>query len=406
MTKTSFADADRQGKSLAAMISETAAAEEVQNSQLPEPEQVDEQVPVESQEVGQAEDRQEGTEPRPVPSLVRRLRESGFDVSDDVDEEDLHGSLLSRLRAQEELRKQIELERQEREKLSKELEEARKQLLSGRQMEPVVQPVPEPAKEDPWGAIEEVDRESLKFIEQDPDTGMYRSRPEYADLGGKEVADKANRYAREMQRRSQALLRDPGGTVWERLSGRVDELVQERAKKIVEEQLKAYDSNAKTGLVSAFEKRQQASEKADRLSALWDTVSAKVLKTDQSGRVMVDLDGNPIVTQVGRQFYEELQYIRDELGVKDEEKAVKTAWRNVIRDTGSEPVAQVEQVAKEEAPVEPGPTREEKKRRFVERRANVDPRVESRSIPAAVAEETPKFTKRISLVDMVKELDG
>jgi hypothetical protein len=122
MTKTSFADADRQGKSLAAMISETAAAEEVQNSQLPEPEQVDEQVPVESQEVGQAEDRQEGTEPRPVPSLVRRLRESGFDVSDDVDEEDLHGSLLSRLRAQEELRKQIELERQEREKLSKELE--------------------------------------------------------------------------------------------------------------------------------------------------------------------------------------------------------------------------------------------------------------------------------------------
>ena len=107
MTKTSFADADRQGKSLAAMISETAAAEEVQNSQLPEPEQVDEQVPVESQEVGQAEDRQEGTEPRPVPSLVRRLRESGFDVSDDVDEEDLHGSLLSRLRAQEELRKQI-----------------------------------------------------------------------------------------------------------------------------------------------------------------------------------------------------------------------------------------------------------------------------------------------------------
>lgn len=400
MAKSSFAEAERQGKTLSSILNEEAEDPKVELAEEPQ-----EEIQESTQEV-----EQQGTESRPVSPLVQRLRDSGFDISDDVEEEDLYGSLVDRIRSQDEIRKQIEQERQEREKLAKDLEEARKQLESRQEpQQPQVPEVPAEAKKDnPWGPVEEVDRESLRFIEQDPETGLYRSRSEYKDVGGKEIADRANKYAMEMKRRSNALLQDPVNAVWGGMADKVSQLIQERAEKIVEERLKAYDSTAKSGLAAAFEKKQQSVIKAERIDGFWEQRARDFLKIDSAGNVMLDLDGNPVKTEVGRVFYDELRYIREELGVKDEEKALNTAWRNVSRSIPKVEPPKIETpvVQQEVVPEKVEPTREEKKKKFVERRIKTDP-----SVPAGDAvyrepeKETPRFTGRISLADLVKESD-
>ena len=349
----------------------------------------------------------EGKEARPVSPFIKRLRDSGFDVSEDADEEDLYGSLIERIQAQEEVRRQIQEERKHREQLAKDLEEARKQLES-RQVEVPQEKPKEVPEESPWGPLEQIDRESLRFVEQDPETGLYRSRPEYAEVGGKEVADKANKYQMEIRRRSSALLQDPINTVWSGVSSKVDKLVQERAEKLIEERLKAYDASAKNSITTAFEKRQQTQSKAQRIESFWENSANKLIKFDSTGNPLQDLSGNVIKTDMGKVFYEELQFIKNDLGVKDEEQALQAAWRNTVRAVPqAPPVAPVQEApAKEQAPEKVEPTREEKKRKFVERRVKTDP-----SVPAGdavyqeSAKETPRFKGRISLADLVKEAD-
>lgn len=396
--KTSFEEAERQRKTLAQLLDENEQPEE-QVEEAPEvPEQSAEDLKARKEAEPVQEEPDVEHEAPSVSPFIQRLRESGYDVSDEIPEEDLQASVIERLRAQKELERQIEQERKEREKLAKELEEARKQMSLPKESAPAPEDPPKETKSI-WGPIEELNQELLQYVEQDPSTGYYRSRAEYEEFGGPEAAEKINKFNREIRQRSQALVRDPVRTIWENgLRDEVQKLVEERANQLVEERVKSYGNTLKSAATTAIEKRQQEQERERRLQQFWSENESKFLKTDKSGHYLVDLNGQPVFTDLGRAYSEEVSYLRDTLGITDEEKLTLTAWRNIKH------MAPSDEPAPEAAPQKPVETGEQKKRRFLERRSKSEPAVPAgRTGYQEVAQEKPTFTGRISLRDLVEE---
>lgn len=398
--KTSFEEAERQQKTLIDLMKESG--EDVERE--PVVEEPESQEP--EQEVA-GEQEAQGTEAPVISPFVQRLRESGYDVSDNIPEEDLQASVVERLKAQRELEKEIARERQEREKLLKELEEARKAMESSK----TPQPEPEPQKPvvNPWAPIQDFDQELLKYVEQDPNTGLWRAREEYADFGGKEAADKVNEHYKIVRQRSQALVKDPIGVLWNNgLKDQVDKMVEERAKALLEDRLKSYDSKLRSASTAAYERRAQEDAKAQRMEKFWSEVGDKIVKLDANGNPLYDLSGNAILTDFGRAYQSEVAYLRDELGVQDEEKLHTTAWRNLSHRLPQQQ-AQPEVPAQQEqpAPQKPEETGKQKRARFVERRTSTQPAAPAdRSGYQPVAQEKPTFTGRLSLRDLVEEEDA
>jgi len=405
--KTSFEEADKQQKTLMDLMNESSDDQQEAVVELDAQEPVSQDGSVTSSDA----DGDEGTEARTVSPWVSKLRESGYDISDDIPEEDLQLSVLERLRMQRELERQIEQERREREKLARELEEAKRYYAQPpAQQPPVDEQKPQPVSR--WTPIEEIDQELLKYVEQDPNTGLWRSREEYETLGGREAAESVNKYYRLVRQRSQALVKDPVGVLWENgLKDQVDKMVEERAQRLLDEKLKSYDSKLRSSSSAAYERRAQEETKKQRMEQFWNEHGTKFVKTSTSGEPLLDLNGNYVLTDFGRQFQEEAAYIKQTLGVQDEEQVHWAAWRNLQRIAPKDPVSPVAPPAAQavpQVPAQPAPqpvvTGEQKKRRFVERRSATTPSVPAdRSGYQEVAKEKPTFTGRLSLRDLVEE---
>lgn len=362
MSKTSFQSAEDSGKSLRELIDESqdtdGGEERLEESPEVTNEQPEEEAPSEeepSQDAGGAEEEGEGNQAA-LPAFARFLREKGYDVSEEVQDEDLYSAVVERLEEQKKLAQEIENERKERERIAKELEEVRKSLSAPKPSEPEKKE-PEKKQDDMWAPIEEPSHELLQYVEQDPDTGMYVSRQQYKNFGGDDAAQKLNDYQRKIRQRSKALLANPSAALSQALEEKVNSILSDRLSSY-EEKLKGLDDvNRKASQV--YEKRQEEAAREARINSFWAEREKDLIKFDSAGNPVRSLGGDFVPTEIGREFYEELAYIQDTLKVKDQEVAINTAWRNVSRGRQRAP--------EKETPVDTGA---EKKRRFVERRSD------------------------------------
>lgn len=409
MTKrTSFQDAEQAGKTLAELIADDSQEEQRGELSAEDSGELQDAVPAENEDEqssqgseGGAAEPTDGSAPAP---LARYLRENGYNVDDSLSEEDLYGSLLKRLKEQDRIRQEAEEIRREREKVAQELE----RLRSGTQDQPPQKqepqtPAEKKAEDDLWAALKEVDRDLLKMVERDPNTGMFRSREQYEGVGGEEAARQINEYNRRVQQRSNELINNPVEVVWKNgLEKRIDELARKRAEEIVEEKLKSL-GDIKNQAVAAFEKKREAEDKQYRIDKFWNDHARDFLKLNERGEPIQDLSGNYVRTQVGSAFYDECQYLREILGIKDEEKVITTAWRNVSRGFPSDPPKQEDPVKQEEPVVEAARGGEEKRRRFVQRRVSETPEVPANQGGFVNSGKSGRMAGKPSLLDLAKE---
>ncbi|MAT51121.1 MAG: hypothetical protein CMK32_08055 [Porticoccaceae bacterium] len=406
--RTSFQDADENNKTLADLINEeNPQVEDEQEVEEPSEDPVEdgpEEVPEDDEDPsqGSGEGEPEVTEDTTPAPFSRYLAERGYEIPEGLDESDLIESVFRRMQEVDKIRKDLEQERKEREKLLKEQEELRKsqQAQAPSPAAPPEQRDEKPSSDDFWGPLEEPDRELMQRVEQDPNTGMFRSREEYQGFGGEEAARKINEYNQRLSRRSQAILKNPADAVFQAgLAKRIEEIAIKKAESLFEEKIKGLgDIQGKA--VAAFDKRREAEAKQQRISSFYEEHGDKFLKRDPSGRLLTDLGGDYIPTDIGKAFYDELAYIKDTLQVKDEETALKTAWRNISRTIAAP--SQQEAPPKTEPETPPQESGPQKRRKFVERR-----NTESPSVPANrdgyAREGRPERSRPLSLSELVKE---
>lgn len=416
--RTSFETAEQSGKSLSELIAEDSQNSESQvdevsqesrdagpqTSRDTEPANPDGEEPSQ----GSGVDAPEVTDEQTPASFSRYLRDEGFDLDEEIDEQDLYRSVLDRIRQQDTLRQQIEAERKEREAIAWQLEELRnsyKQPAPVEQQAPAAAPEKKSEVDEFWTPLEEVDRDLMRFVEQDPETGMYRAREQYEGLGGEDAAKRLNEYSARIKQRSQALLSDPVGAVFNAgLESRLDELIRKRAEEVAEEKFKSF-GDFRTQAVEAVDERRQIEMRQERINRFWDEHASHFLKVNANGQPVQDLNGNYVQTPVGKAFSEEMGYIRNQLGVHDEEKVLQTAWRNVARMVPQEAPAG-EQAAPEavQPPVEKAvESGKDSRRRFVERRTSNSPEVPANRDGYSNAGRVTQRTKPLSLLEMVRE---
>lgn len=372
--RTSFQDAEQSGKSLRELIEQQGLGEaEDQDKVLDEPtDTLVEEEPL--QEAGGAE----GATGKEVsaPAFASYLRDQGYDVDDSLEEKDLYAAVVERLRSQESVAKQIETERQERQRLAAELEELRK--IREKSSEPAsVEPQQAPQKPQPeqkadelWGPLPDFDQDSLRLVEQDPDTGMFVSRSEYRGLGGEQAANQINEYHRKLRARSQALVKDPSETIWRQgLESKINKLVEDRMAEITKRLETVGDVNSQASRV--YDTRVAEQQRQARIDSFWSERAGDLIKLHPDGQPMRSLNGDVIPTDVGRAFYAEMDFLRSELGVADEEKLIQTAWRNVSRGMPQQEAPQAPAPAAEPKPA----SGQEKRKKFVERRSAEIPEV-------------------------------
>lgn len=401
--RTSFQDADRSNKTLREMIQEQEGGEAHEESQEAasqaeetQQEPAEDTTPDKGTSQGSEPGDQEVKEERTPSPFASYLRGQGYDVDEEVEDEDLYKSVAERIKAQEQLQKQIELERQEREKIQKELEDLRQAAQSQPQQEATQQAtaevVAEESKRRGWEPIEEPDRDLLKFVERDPSTGMFRSRDEYQGQGGEDAARKFNEYQAEVQKRSRQLLANPVDALLQGgLEDRLAKVIEERAEKLLEEKMKGF-GDFKGEALAEFERKREQEERERRIESFYNERAGDFFKTNVSGQMVRDFNGEPILTELGRAFQEESRYLR-QAGIQDEETLLNTAWRNVSRlhPRGETPAE------------EPVATGKEKRRRFVERRESVSPEPPANRDGYSKSGQTPGRNRPPSLAELVQE---
>ena len=370
--RTSFRDAEESGKSLRELIEQQGLGEaEDQDQVLDEPKQK-----LVEEEPSQDDDGAEGatgTEER-APAFASYLRDQGYDVDDSLEDKDLYAAVVERLRSQEQVAKQIEEERQQRMKLAAELEELRKireqSSAPPASKQPEEQPKQESKGDELWSPLPDFDQDSLRLVEQDPDTGMFVSRSEYRGLGGEQAATQINEYHRKLRARSQALVKDPSGTIWQQgLESKINKLVEDRIAEISKRLESVGDVNSEAARV--YDARVAQEQRQGRIDSFWNERAGDLIKLHPDGQPVRSLNGDVIPTDVGRAFYAEMDFLRSELGVADEEKLINTAWRNVsrgIQQSQATPAAAPE-------PEKPAAAGAEKRKKFVERRSAEIPEV-------------------------------
>lgn len=347
-------------------------------------------------------------------ALARILKNSGFNIPDGYDEEELAKSVLGKLGEVERTRSEASEIKKERDRLAKEAEDLKKALEAAANQEPPTKKQQE-IIEDLWSDLAMPDREKFKFVEQDPDTGLFRAKEKYIGLGGEEAAKEINKYNEQITRRSQELLRNPADVVMKTgLGAKLEQMIRDSAEKLVDEKIKSL-GDIKSQAINALEKRNAAEVKEQRIAKFWEENAGRILKLDANGNPVRDIMTESVVpTEVGQAFYNEIASLR-ELGVKDEEAIVNKAWASVQWMLKSSESTESNAAAAESAPTktktEPQASKTvaeqsaEKKKRFVERRAGTSPDVhESRDGYVGNAEpERKRFTARKSLLDLVKE---
>jgi hypothetical protein len=310
----------------------------------------------------------------PTP-LSRYLRDSGYDVDEGLDEEEVYKSVAQRMRERDELRRSIEQERLAREQLQQELARLQSAAQQPPQQQAPQAPVqpdvqPEPKKSSLWDPIAAPDQELYRMVERNPQTGMVQARDEYLGNGGEEAAKQINEYAMRIKKRSDALLNNPTDALFEAgFEDRLSEVLQKKAEALLDEKLKNLGS-IKDETLQELERRRAMEAREERINGFWRENATRLYKHNLSGQPVRDLDGNLVPTEVGQQFAEEMRFMRESFGVEDEEALISAAWRNISRLHPTEETPP--QMEEEDAGPRRG-TGKEKRRRFVERRENTSP---------------------------------
>lgn len=356
----------QEEKTLAQLIEEEKASAE-REPEVEEQPEVQEESQEEAASQGSDEAGTQVTDEQTEPAFASYLRKQGFDVSEGVSDEDLFRSVVERLQKQDEYETQLAKEREDREKAQKALDDFQKKSSEQpKQEETKAASVPAgKTDEDIWAPIQEPSLELRAFVEQDPETGLWRSKETYKQYGGDRAAEEFNKYYRTIQRRSQELVRNPAEALMRAgLSKQIEDATAARMAAL-EEQIKGL-SNVDQKAIASLERRQQASEKQGRIDKIWMEVGPKVYKTSVAGAPLRDpISGNFVPTEYGEVFLSELSHVRDRLGVKDEELALQEAMRVSDRFAPQKQTTTEVTPPEEQSKQETG---EEKRKRFVERR--------------------------------------
>jgi hypothetical protein len=321
-------------------------------------------------------------EETPVQSPLKQVLAKVNVSADQYSDEELEKQLVNVFAERDEQRRQMA-------ELQAQLDQMRRQQEQYQlpAQQPVTQqPVAQESQESSeqrlrrWHKVD-INQDLVRYCEYDEKTSKFLPDPKYG-IDGQSAAKALNDAVAEQQRRSQLMVNDPVSAMQE--AGLMDEIEQK-----IEARLQEYNQKLAKTLT---ERQQQAmavrqqQQQEDEFQKFYTDHKSEFFRVDQSGNLMIGLDGKEVPTDRGLLYSAKVREICQELGVNEPDLRVwKLAYKMLPPVEPEKSQEQITAEKKQQAEV--------KKNQFVEQ-ARKQPEVKKTQIANAFVQPVEQSPNR------------